>query len=203
MWETVDSLEPSLSWSYPDASCEPEGYRIDLATGPLFTDDLSGGTGDPSTLWGPGAPLEPGKEYAWSVQAINDTTLGPVAGKRYFFTGPSCDPASLAPPDLLEPADDAVITDVDRLPSFAWIYPDPCLPQNYSINLATSLDFEASSLNGATAIPSSRWSPGSPLDDCARYFWRVAAGSGTTYGEYSEVRTFRLAVSPSCDADQL
>ena len=77
MWSVVGSLEPSLTWSYPNASCNPQGYAIDLRTGPLFTDHLGGGTGNPSTSWGPGSPLQPGKEYEWLVQAINGTTLGP------------------------------------------------------------------------------------------------------------------------------
>ena len=90
MWAVVNSLSPTLSWTYPDASCNPQGYAIRLETGPFFTDSLGGGTGNPSTTWGPGSPLQPGREYAWGVRAINGTTLGPFAGSSYFFTGPMC-----------------------------------------------------------------------------------------------------------------
>jgi len=131
MWSVVASLEPSLTWSYPDPACNPQGYAIDLRTGPLFTDHLGGGTGNPSTSWGPGSPLQPGKEYEWGVQAINGTTLGPPAGYDYFFTGPMCDTAALAAPNLLQPANGAIINELD--PSLIWQYPDACLPQGYRV----------------------------------------------------------------------
>src|SRR5687768_4497927 len=75
----VDSLNPTLQWTYPSAACSPQGYAITLWEGPVLTENIGGGTGNPSTSWGPGSPLEPGKQYRWTVAAINDTTLGPVS----------------------------------------------------------------------------------------------------------------------------
>ena len=81
---TVNTLSPSLSWSYP-ANCVPQGYRIDLSRTPDFSDtSLSGGTGDASTSWGPGAPLTDCTEYHWRVAPINDVTLGPFSPSRSF-----------------------------------------------------------------------------------------------------------------------
>jgi hypothetical protein len=200
MWGIVDSLTPSLRWSYPDPTCNPEGYRIRLSTGPFFSDQLDGGTGNPSTSWGPAAPLEPGREYAWAVQAINGTTLGPIAGNQYFFTGPSCDVDALKAPQLRAPEDNAVISD-ELAPSLIWEYPDACVPGGYRVDLSTSLDFDDSPLNGGTGTPSTRWGPGQPLIDCTRYYWRTAAITGVQLGPYSEVHTFRVAVSPDCPAE--
>src|SRR4030043_427630 len=46
---TVNTLSPSLSWSYP-ANCVPQGYRLDLSRTPDFSDtSLSGGRGGAST----------------------------------------------------------------------------------------------------------------------------------------------------------
>jgi hypothetical protein len=196
MWEIVSSLLPTLSWTYPDASCNPEGYRIELRTGPLFTDDLSGGTGNPSTLWSPGSPLQPGREYEWAIQPINGTTLGPIAGYRYFFTGPMCDTASLHAPALLQPEDGAVITDLN--PSLIWQYPDPCLPHGYRVDLSVDPTFTDTSLSGGTGNPSSRWGPGSPLIDCTTYFWRIAPINDTTLGPFSVANSFRTNVSGTC-----
>ncbi|HTX89655.1 MAG TPA: SdrD B-like domain-containing protein [Anaerolineales bacterium] len=196
MWEIVSSLSPTLSWTYPDVTCHPEGYRIELRTGPLFTDDLSGGTGNPSTLWSPGAPLQPGREYEWAVSPINGTTLGPIAGYRYFFTGPMCDTASLHAPALLQPDDGAVITDLD--PTLIWLYPDPCLPQGYRVDLSTDPTFTDTSLSGGTGNPSTRWGPGSPLTDCTTYFWRIAPINDTTLGPFSEANSFRTNASGTC-----
>jgi hypothetical protein len=196
MWSVVDSLLPSLSWSYPDTSCNPQGYAIDLKTGPFFTDDLGGGTGNPSTSWSPGSPLQPGKEYSWGVQAINETTLGPYAGYDYFFTGPMCETASLAAPTLLQPANNEVITDLN--PTLIWQYPDSCLPQGYRVDLSIYNDFADTSLSGGTGNPSTRWGPGEPLTDCMVYFWKIAPINNTTLGPVSGVFSFSTDINGSC-----
>jgi len=80
----VTELSPSLTWAYP-ANCVPEGYRIDLAVTPDFSDtSLSGGTGDSSTTWAPGEPLRDCTEYYWRVAPINGTTLGPFSAPWSF-----------------------------------------------------------------------------------------------------------------------
>jgi hypothetical protein len=96
---TVSSLSPTLTWAYPDSSCNPEGYRIDLSVDEDFADtSLSGGTGDPSTTWGPGSDLENCQVYYWRVAGINDTTLGPFSEAHTFRVdlGDACPP--VAPP---------------------------------------------------------------------------------------------------------
>ena len=196
MWEVVSTLSPSLTWTYPDGTCNPEGYRIDLKTGPLFTDDLGGGTGNPSTSWGPGSPLQPGKEYAWGVQAINGTTLGPYAGSSYFFTGPMCDTAALTAPALLQPANGASVNTLD--PSLIWQYPDSCLPQGYRVDLSVDVTFADTSLSGGTGNPSTRWGPGDPLADCTVYFWRIAPINDTTLGPFSGIFSFETNTSGAC-----
>jgi len=96
---TVDTLLPTLSWSYP-ANCTPEGYRIDLSHVSDFSDtSLSGGTGDPSTAWSPGEELTDCMVYFWRVAGINGTTLGPFSESRAFIvdeTG-SCEPPTPVP----------------------------------------------------------------------------------------------------------
>ena len=196
MWAVVNTLSPSLSWSYPDPACNPEGYRIELRTGPLFTDDLSGGTGNPSTSWSPGSPLQPGREYEWAIQPINGTTLGPIAGYRYFFTGPVCATGALKAPALLQPDDGAEVHELD--PSLIWQYLDPCVPQGYRVDLSTDPTFADTSLSGGTGNPATRWGPANPLADCTTYFWRIAPINGTTLGPFSGAFTFHTNVSGSC-----
>jgi hypothetical protein len=196
MWSVVGSLSPSLSWSYPDSTCNPQGYAIDLKTGPFFSDDLGGGTGNPSTSWSPGSPLQPGKEYSWGVQAINGTTLGPYAGFRYFFTGPMCETAALAAPTLLQPAFNSEVADLN--PTLIWQYPDACLPQGYRVDLSTDATFADTSLSGGTGNPSTRWGPGEPLTDCTVYFWKIAPINNTTLGPASGVFAFKTNVNGTC-----
>ncbi|MDX9992531.1 MAG: hypothetical protein RBS68_10850 [Anaerolineales bacterium] len=97
---SVASISPTLTWAYPDAACNPAGYRIDLSVDESFSDtSLSGGTGNPSTSWGPGSELENCQVYHWRVAAINDTTLGPFSAGQSFRveeTGSDCPP--VAPP---------------------------------------------------------------------------------------------------------
>ena len=95
----ITILEPTLSWQYPDPACTPQGYRIDLSTDPTFADtSLSGGTGNPSTSWGPGHALADCTTYFWKVAGINDTTLGPASGVFTFRTNASgtCAPEATA-----------------------------------------------------------------------------------------------------------
>jgi hypothetical protein len=202
-WASVASLTPSLQWTYPDPSCNPEGYAITLRTGPLFTDDLGGGTGNPSTSWAPGAPLEPGKEYEWGVAPINGTTLGPFEGFQYFFTGPTCPTAALIAPLLLQPADGAHFDEAND--SLIWDYPADCAPQGYRVDLSPDPAFADTSLSGGTGNPSTRWGPGGPLTDCQVYYWRVAAINDTTLGPFSAARSFvrdanGLCASPPASA---
>jgi hypothetical protein len=195
-WSTVASLSPTLQWSYPSAACNPEGYAITLQTGPFFTDSLGGGTGNPSTSWSPGAPLEPGKEYAWSVAPINGTTLGPASAKFYFFTSPTCATASLVAPVLLEPANGASFNEASQ--SLIWDYPQDCAPEGYRVDLSVDPSFADTSLSGGTGNPSTRWGPGAPLVDCQTYYWRIAPINGTTLGPFSETRSFVRDASGVC-----
>jgi hypothetical protein len=75
----ITDIWPTLIWDYPD-DCAPQGYRIDLSTHSDFSDtSLSGGTGNPSTRWAAGDPLENCKKYYWKVTAYNGTTAGPTS----------------------------------------------------------------------------------------------------------------------------
>jgi hypothetical protein len=83
--KVIYELWPGLEWRYNDKLCQPEGYRIDLATDPSFKDtSLSGGTGKPSTVWAPGEPLEACTTYYWRVAGVIGFTLGPWSETESF-----------------------------------------------------------------------------------------------------------------------
>ncbi len=192
----VDSLQPSLSWSYPDTTCNPQGYSVHLKMGPLLADYFNGSTGSPSTTWSPSSPLPSGQEFSWSVQAVDGATSGPLAGEDYFFTGPMCDTSSLASPNLLQPLNNAVVTTLG--PSLIWQYPGACLPEAYRINLSTDAAFSNTSLSGGTGNPSTRWVPGEQLADCTVYFWKISPMNGSTLGPSSSVFRFSTQVKSTC-----
>ncbi len=197
-FSVVASLLPTLSWAYPDASCHPQGYRIDLSPDRDFADTtLSGGTGNPSTEWSPGSNLQPGSEYFWKVAGINDVTLGPASTYRRFFTGPTCDPAALAAPNLLWPADGATID--TTMPGLHWANGNSgCIPQGYGIHLSPDPAFADTTYNGGTGNPDTYWYPGHDLADCTTYYWLVFAGIDTTFGPVSATRSFRTNASGTC-----
>jgi hypothetical protein len=197
-FSVVGSLNPELSWNYPDPGCHPQGYRIDLSLDRDFADtSLSGGTGNPSTSWLPGSSLQPGKEYFWKVAAINDYTLGPASSYRRFYTGPYCDPAALAAPNLIWPADGETVNTI--MPGLHWANGNEgCLPQGYGIHLSKDPSFADTSLNGGTGNPSQYWYPGDDLEDCTTYYWHVFSGIDTTFGPESATRSFRTDASGTC-----
>jgi hypothetical protein len=130
------------------------------------------------------------------VQAINGTTLGPPAGYDYFFTGPMCDTAALAAPNLLQPANGAIINELD--PSLIWQYPDACLPQGYRVDLSTDPTFADTSLSGGTGNPSTRWGPANPLTNCTVYYWKITPINDTTLGPASGVFSFTTQAPGIC-----
>ncbi len=98
---TYDDIhDDGLMWEYPEP-CLPTGYRIDVSPSPDFSDtSLSGGTGNPSTVWGVGHPMESCQVYYWRVAAMIDGTSGPWSEVRSFVTpsgatSEDCSPATI------------------------------------------------------------------------------------------------------------
>jgi len=75
---------PLLAWSYPDASCYPNRYAVDVSSDASFTDiSLGFGTLDhneTSRQW----PLPDGQCYYWRVRAFVPDVEGPASPARSF-----------------------------------------------------------------------------------------------------------------------
>jgi hypothetical protein len=195
----TNNLTPVLSWSYPDPTCHPESYRIDLTTVANIPEDWSGMAGGVSTTWSPASPLKPGMEYEWTVWPINGSTVGPESLLRIFYTGPMCDTAALHAPILDYPGDGLVVHTLH--PVLVWHYPDPCLPHGYRVDLSTDPTFTDTSLSGGTGNPSMQWMPGQELTDCTTYFWRVAPINDTTFGPFSNIYVFHTDEDGECSPE--
>ncbi len=112
-------------------------------------------------------------------------------------TLPTCPTDGLLVPVLVSPADDAAVS--STLPTLTWAYPDPaCNPEGYRIDLSIDETFADTSLSGGTGNPSTSWSPGSDLQACQVYYWRVAAINDTTLGTFSEAHSFRVEIGVEC-----
>ena len=198
------SLTPTLSWEYPTSpsGCLPEKYHITLRVGPFFNDDLGGDTTGPVTSWTPAVPLQPGTEYMWTIQPMVGGVPVPYIDLSYdvsyFYTGPTCNTEALVAPNLLDPANGAVIT--DGAPVLIWDYPQDCTTDEYLINLSTTADFSDTSLGDwtTTGSPSTSWLTWPPLDDCMTYYWKVRALNGDTPSLASSTFSFRLDKTGTC-----
>ncbi len=110
---------------------------------------------------------------------------------------PTCPTESLLPPVLVSPLNDGSVSSLT--PTLTWAYPDSgCNPEGYRIDLSLAEDFADTSLSGGTGNPSTTWSPGSDLENCQVYHWRVAAINGTTLGTFSTAQTFRVDLAGAC-----
>ena len=198
------SLTPTLSWEYPTSpsGCLPEKYYVMLRVGPFFKDDLGGDTTGPVASWTPAVPLQPGTEYMWSIQPMVGGVPVSYLELSYdtfrFITGPTCAADAFVAPNLLYPANGAVIT--DSWPELVWDYPQDCTPEEYLINLSTTADFSDTSLGDWTTTGSQypRWLVWPPLDDCKTYYWKARALNGSTPGPASSAFSFRLDETGAC-----
>ena len=203
----VDSLTPSLTWSfpdvpYPDASsltlCIPEQYKVDVLRGPFFKDNLGTTLTGEVTSFTP--TLLPGQQYLWGVTGLSGGTLGPPPAYRLLYTGAACEPSAFLAPELLSPANHATVSTLE--PTLYWENLADCVPANYFLDLSADPTFVTGNLGGTlpSSDPSSR--PSEILADCTRYYWRVAARSadGSVIGPVSDTFTFRTNTG-SCDPD--
>ncbi len=81
---TTLTPDPLLAWSYPDASCHPHSYKIDISEDASFA-DLRWGFGtldhlETSRSW----PLAAGRCYYWRVLAYSPDGYGPASSAWSF-----------------------------------------------------------------------------------------------------------------------
>jgi hypothetical protein len=192
----VDSSLPVLLWTYPDA-CNPDGYRVDLTDSTYDLHNLGATTGNPNTSWTPAEALVVGRAYWWRVAAVSGSTVGPLSTPRRFIVGPVCEAGELAAPDGFAPEPDQ--TTMYPHQGFAWTYPfTVCQPEGYRLQVSTRSDFATLAVDKREAEPIPTWGLGVVLDDCTRFYWRVAAISGAADGPWSSVETFRTDYEHAC-----
>jgi hypothetical protein len=190
--KSVEGISPSLTWSYPDATCTPEKYRVYLAIDPYYREDMGAKTTPIGAggLWTPAKPLEPGRAYRWSVSAISGGKEGPKSYEKVFYTGPTCKADELIAPTLIEPRNgDSFFT---KTRNFRWTYGGGCIPDGYVIKLdyhgrePFSAEFEKKTgdAEGKYVYSDAVTTP------CEKYQWSVAAMVGKTIGPYSDSYEF-------------
>jgi hypothetical protein len=203
----VNSLSPSLSWTFPvvsypynpvDGTCGPEKYKLTLATGPLFLDQNISIFSGSVNSWTPANQLLPGKQYKWTVLPITIDVEGPTSVSRTFFTGSACTADQLTSPVLQQPFNGAQVPGLK--PTLVWNEQNGCLPQKYWIEIATDPGFNNLFLNIQTSNASTSYYVAAPLTDCTRYYWHVAPVVSNSTGPFSETFSIR-AGTPACSPE--
>lgn len=201
---------PSFEWTYPDDTCVPPGYHLQVASSddfsaPVLDLDLS----TPATSARPSTELTNCQVYYWRVAATGGGVDGPYSVVKYFSVnvGGSCTqactedqlvaPIPVAPPHYANVGTGPTVGLVPGL--LQWWYPMPCFPEGFGIHLSTSPDFSGPSLGGGVhpvTMTGGNWTPGVLLEPATQYWWEVFAGIGTTFGPTSPRRSF--FTGPEC-----
>jgi hypothetical protein len=196
----ITTTDPTYIWSYPDPSCAPEGYHLQVSE---FADFSSltvnmRDTDRPFMAWTTGVALDDCTDYYWRVAAVHDTDDGPWSVVSEFsvdaYNACACTLPELVQPIPVWPAEYEIVPDL--LPVLEWSFPGDCEVEGYGIHLSPDYDFVDTSLNGGTGSPSTSWMPGVALEPATQYWWEVFAGVGTDFGPPSPVRTF--FTGPEC-----
>lgn len=192
----TDSVRPVLTWTYPEGYCDPQEFMINFFTnstnGTISPAGFGGPTGSADRSWTPGFDLTPGTAYLWSVASKNGTMIGPYSNEWQFYVGPECDPTSLVAPVRVEPAEGETVNTLT--PRMEWSYPDgSCMPEGYHLISYDAADLSSWFIDADNPTqPNMSFQAGYPYDDCATYYWHVAAVSDGVEGPFSDVGTFTV-----------
>ncbi|MBN2388657.1 MAG: SH3 domain-containing protein [Anaerolineales bacterium] len=202
----VAEEHPALAWSYPDASCLPEGYQFRVQNQDTSAMALSG-EGGPYAGFETNVPfLDDCQLYYWWVQPVIGGTASEHYVPAYFVTdfhgtcpGMPCDAAGLVSPQPLSPLDGSAWT--GNYPIVRWDYPYPVCLAGLDFHAEVARDLAFTDLVVYGDVPGG-WLTFDPaaavLDDCTTYYWHVAADTGGTVGPYSTTWSFTTDLAGTC-----
>jgi len=194
--ENIEIAGLAFHWVYNTTDCIPEEFEIQVSQSPTF-DSYSGATLDVGEEnWSPPVGLLSAAVYYWRLRGTVMAGPGPWSPTWAFYTGPTCESASLLAPEAIFPMGYMFIYDA---PSFQWTYPDiSCVPEGYHLQASASDDFSSLVMDLDLDTPSKLAVPIVEFGNCGVYHWRVAANAGGTDGPYSAVNAFSVNAGTSC-----
>ncbi len=172
---------PQIWWVDSNPDCVAENYHYEVATDPAFTDlVLEGDTSLHSVS--PDEFLEEDcSNYFWRVtaEANGYERTSNVVQFGTQFTGMCghtiCNASDLVAPELVYPADGAVVTDMT--PQFVWNYDlETCWPDHFVIEVTSTPDF-TNNLWHSVYRPQLTWQTAydGNFSNCTKYYWRVSS----------------------------
>jgi len=193
--EVISTLLPTFTF-HNSESCEPDRYWINLS--PYSESGWWGNnilTPDDSLTYALTNPLDPGKEYIWSVSGEKYSYgYSQYSNPTVFYTGPVCSGETLIAPDLENPGPAGWL---ESETNFAWTYNGGCLPLSYEVQFAWDAAFTDIYLTVTTTEPYAQHLL-MAFPDCSTMFWRVRASDGTSTGPWSDSRDFHYIISGGC-----
>ena len=201
--DVVTIGNPIFAWSYPDSSCAPEGYHLQVSNTPDMSSivlDANNPTLAARAMQS-GIALDDCTEYYWQVAVISDGLEGPPSPVTRFVidTAGTCGCAAGATsiPVQTDPGNYSILPDTNA--HLGWYNPGGCIPDGAAVQIATDYDF--GDLVEFT-IPGefiTGYDPAS-LEPATQYRWKAAyyvedAGS-PLIGDYSGPRSF--FTGPEC-----
>jgi hypothetical protein len=199
--DIVTMVNPIFTWSYPSASCAPEGYHLWISDTP----DMSSVVFD---AYNPNlaaremqaaVTLNDCTTYYWQVAMISEGIEGPPSSIPKAFAvdltdSCACGSSPLPIPNLVSPGPYEIIP--DTLPFLQWTLSGSCLPEAVNIDLNRFHDFSGPSLGGTAILPSISWSPSPPLEPATQYWWRAYSLDDSNVSDLSSQRSF--FTGPEC-----
>lgn len=167
------AINQPFTWNAIDSAVM---YTVQVATDSLFTNihaTVNAGTNSVNIT------VQPLTEYYWRVKS-NNGGYESAYSSHFMFTSPLPAPVTTAPPHLA--------TGVSTSPLLEW--DSVAGATSYSLQLATSVSFSASTLIIDTAGVTSTNLQVNGLAPSKLHYWRVRALNGTTPGPNSPIRLF-------------
>lgn len=191
--DSANVVQPLVfSWKELDGATS---YTFELSKSPNFSPFTERQLLDPEpdtvrhTLL---AVLESRTKYYWRVRAAvanGDSDFSPVWSFTTKATGNEPPPAVV----LAEPKNDSLGTPLR--PRFVW-HREPTSSEGYRIQLATSSNFSANTIERNVLVDDTTYSPTADLLPGITHFWRVRGISPGGEGDWSDVWTFRTTAFP-------
>lgn len=170
---------PLLDWNdVPGAST----YRVQISTDAGFVNLVQNNVTNISQFQVTQAVLQPFTWYFWRVNATNTGGTGPWSATWHFRTLPQAPPV----PTLVSPPNGS--TGVPLTPTLVWNSSPGA--DNYTVQVATNLNFNSPVVNTITTNTSYTIPPGR-LQGNQLYYWRVNAINSGGTSNWSIVWNFR------------
>lgn len=201
--DLVNSVNPILTWSYPDTSCTPEGQHIWISDMPdmssIVFDGNSPNLASRAMIIDP--PLDDCTEYYWQMAMVSEGVEGPPTTPRRFFIDASgmcgCASGLTTIPVQTNPDSYEILPDTDA--PLRWYNPGGCFPDGAAVQLATDYDFADMVETTFPGMFVDGYDPPGLLP-ATQYRWKAAyyvEDSGSpVIGDYSGPRSF--FTGPEC-----